>query len=169
MTQLRLACVQMRSGVEIDANITAASALITEAAEAGATLIATPEMTNLIDIRPGMGRAKASTEAKCPSLAAFRALASARKIWLLIGSLAIKLNTEERLVNRSFLIGPDGDIVARYDKIHMFDVSVEDGQTYRESRTYKPGEQAILARTPFASIGLTICYDVRFPALYRTL
>ena len=169
MTTLRVACVQMRSGTEIADNIEAASALITEAAEVGATLIATPEMTNLIDIRPGMGRAKASPQTTCPALAAFRTLAAKHKIWLLIGSLAIALEEEDRLVNRSFLIGPDGLILATYDKIHMFDVSLDDGQTYRESKTYKAGDSATLAKTPLATLGLTICYDLRFPALYRAL
>jgi len=169
MSSLRVACIQMRSGTEITENIDAASMLITQAAEAGATLVATPEMTNLIDIRPGMGRAKASTQTTCPALAAFRALAARHKIWLLIGSLAIALEEEDRLANRSFLIGPDGAIVATYDKIHMFDVSVEDGQTYRESKSYRAGDTAIVAKTPLASFGLTICYDLRFPPLYRAL
>jgi len=169
MTPLRVACVQMRSGTEIAENIEAASALITEAAIAGATLVATPEMTNLIDIRPGMGRAKASPQSSCPALAAFTALATTHKIWLLIGSLAIALEDEDRLVTRSFLIGPDGAILATYDKIHMFDVSLDDGQTYRESKTYKAGKTAALAKTPLTTLGLTICYDLRFPALYRAL
>jgi len=169
MTALRVACVQMRSGTGIAENIEAASALITEAAAKGATLVATPEMTNLIDIRPGMGRAKASAQSSCPALAAFTALATAHKIWLLIGSIAIALEDEDRLVNRSFLIGPDGTILATYDKIHMFDVSLDDGQTYRESKTYKAGETATLAKTPLGMLGLTICYDLRFPALYRVL
>lgn len=169
MTRLKLACIQMRSGVEVAENISAASVLISAAAQAGATLIATPEMTNLIDIRPGMGRRKASLQADCPALSAFRELAAQHKVWLIIGSLAMKIETEDRLTNRSFLIGPKGNIVAHYDKIHMFDVSVEDGQTYQESRTYKAGERAVIAQTPFGTIGLTICYDLRFPALFRQL
>lgn len=169
MTKLKVACIQMRSGTQIAANIAAASALITQAAQAGATLIATPEMTNLVDIRPGMGRAKASTEADCPALAAFCTLAARLNIWLLIGSLAIRLDDEDRLANRSFLIGPDGALIARYDKIHMFDVELGDGQSYRESTSYRPGTRAVIARTPFADLGLSICYDVRFPALYRAL
>lgn len=169
MTTLCVACIQMRSGVEIAANIAAASTLIEDAADQGARFIITPEMTNLIDIRPGMGRAKAKPEAISPALRAFRALAAKRQIWLQIGSLAIALESEDRLVNRTFLIGPDGKIIARYDKMHMFDVEIDDGQSYRESRTYRPGTTAIMARTPLANIGLSICYDLRFGALYRAL
>lgn len=169
MTALCVACIQMRSGVEIAANIAAASALIEDAADQGARFIITPEMTNLIDIRPGMGRAKAKPEATSPALSAFRALAARRQIWLQIGSLAMALESEDRLANRAFLIGPDGEIKARYDKMHMFDVEIDDGQSYRESRTYRPGTTAVLARTPLANIGLSICYDLRFGALYRAL
>jgi len=169
MTDLRVACIQMRSGVEIAANIAQATALIKEAASLGARFIITPEMTNLIDIRPGMGRAKASLEADCPALSAFCALAASLNIYLQIGSLAIKLEAENKLANRAYLITPEGKIAARYDKMHMFDVDVSDGQSYKESRTYKAGTEAILARTPFANIGLSICYDLRFPALYRAL
>ena len=166
---LKIACVQMRSGVEVAANIDAASALISEAAGQGAQLIATPEMTSLIDIRPGQARPKIVSEADDQALAAFRALAERLEVWLLIGSLAVTLEDEPRLANRSFLIAPDGRIHARYDKIHMFDVEVGDGQNYRESRSYAPGEGAVLAETPLGKIGMTICYDVRFGALYRTL
>ena len=166
---LKIACVQMRSGVEVAANIDAASTLISEAAGQGAQLIATPEMTSLIDIRPGQARPKTVSEADDQALAAFRALAERLEVWLLIGSLAVTLEDEPRLANRSFLIAPDGRIHARYDKIHMFDVEVGDGQNYRESRSYAPGEGAVLAETPLGKIGMTICYDVRFGALYRTL
>ena len=165
----RAACIQMRSGTEIAPNIAAASALIRQAARDGAELVATPEMTNILDIRPGMAKSKIVLEDNDPSLAAFRRLAVDLRIWLLIGSLAIALEDDERRANRSFLIAPNGSIVARYDKINMFDVNVDDGQTYRESRTYRPGERAVLASTPLGQIGLTICFDLRFPALYRTL
>ncbi len=169
MTKLKLACVQMRSGVSVPANVAAASTLITEAAKQGAELIATPEMTSLIDIRPGMARPKIVSEPDDTALAAFRDLAARLNVWLLIGSLAVTLETETRLANRSFLIAPTGEVHARYDKIHMFDVEIGDGQSYRESKSYAPGEGAVLARTPLGNIGLTVCYDVRFPALYRTL
>ena len=169
MSIVRAACIQMRSGVEVAPNIAAASALIRQAAGQGARFIATPEMTNLLDIRPGMARPKIVQEADDTALVAFRALAAELGVTLLIGSLAVALTDEERFANRSFLIGPDGGVIARYDKIHMFDVEVGDGQSYRESRAYRPGEAAVLAKAPFATVGLTICYDVRFPHLYRRL
>ena len=169
MTQLRVACIQLRSGVEVAPNIEATSALVREAAGQGAQLVATPEMTNLLDIRPGMARPKIVAEADDQALAALRALAAELGIWLLIGSLAVTLEGEDRLANRSFLIASDGSIRARYDKIHMFDVEVGDGQSYRESRSYRPGERAVLAETEFGTLGMTICYDVRFPHLYRRL
>jgi len=169
MSSFKAACIQMCSGTGPEANIAAASEMIRAAAGQGAAFIATPEMTNLLDIRPGMARAKVRREAEDESLPKLRALAAELGVTLLIGSLAIALDEEERFANRSFLIGPDGAILARYDKIHMFDVEVGDGQTYRESRAYRPGEAAVLAGTPFAQLGLTICYDVRFPHLYRRL
>jgi predicted amidohydrolase len=169
MTHLRVACVQMRSGVEIAPNIAAASALIRDAAGQGAQLVTTPEMTNLLDIRPGKARPKIVPEADDQTLAAMRSLAAELGIWVLIGSIAVTLEGEDRLANRSVLIAPDGSVRARYDKIHMFDVEVGDGQSYRESRAYRPGERAVLAETEFGKLGMTICYDVRFPHLYRKL
>ena len=169
MTKLRVGCAQLRTGVEIEANIDHASALVREAAGKGARFIATPEMTNLLDIRPGKARPKIVAESDDKTLAALRALADELGIWLLIGSIAVMVEGEERLANRSFLIAPDGAIRARYDKIHMFDVEVGDGQSYRESRSYRPGERAVLAETEFGKLGMTICYDVRFPHLYRKL
>jgi predicted amidohydrolase len=169
MTIVSAACVQMRSGTDVAPNIAAASGLIREAASRGAEFIATPEMTNLLDIRPGMARAKVRREAGDESLPVLRALAAELGVTLLIGSLAIALEEDERFANRSFLIGPDGGIIARYDKIHMFDVEVGDGQTYRESRAYRPGAEAVLVAAPFGRVGLSVCYDVRFPHLYRRL
>lgn len=168
MTKIRAACVQMRSGVEVAPNIAAASALIREAARQGAGFIATPEMTNLLDIRPGMARPKIVEQDDIP-LHSFQALAAELGVTLLIGSLAVTLADEDRFANRSFLIGPDGAVIARYDKIHMFDVEVGDGQSYRESRAYRPGEEAVLAKAPCGEVGMTICYDLRFPHLYRHL
>ena len=168
MTKIRAACVQMRSGVEVAPNIAAAAALIREAAWKGATFIATPEMTNLLDIRPGMARPKIVEQDDIP-LHAFQALAVELRVTLLIGSLAVTLESDERFANRSFLIGPDGGVIAHYDKIHMFDVEVGDGQSYRESRAYRPGEAAMLATASFGKVGMTICYDLRFPHLYRRL
>jgi predicted amidohydrolase len=168
MSHLNVACIQLRSGTEVNANVAAASALIRQAAGDGADLIATPEMTSLLDRKPGAVFAASTTEAADPALAAFRALAGELKIWLLIGSLPIWVD-DTRCANRSFLIGPDGAIVARYDKIHMFDVDLGNGESYRESRTYRPGEIAIVADLPWGRLGVTICYDMRFPALYRAL
>lgn len=169
MTKIKAACLQMRSGVSVAPNIEAASEMIREAAAEGAQLIATPEMTNLLDIRRGVEKERPVIESQDPSLTAFRALAAELGTWLLIGSLAIALEDERRKANRSYLIGPSGDIAARYDKINMFDVTVDDGQTYRESDAYRPGDEAVIAKTPIGQIGLTICYDLRFPQLYRTL
>ena len=169
MTILNVACVQMRSGVTPAANRAAALELIREAAKEGAQLVATPEMTNILDIRPGGARGKIRREEDDETLPALQDEAKALGIWLLVGSLAIALPGDDRKANRSFLIGPDGAIAARYDKINMFDVEVDDGQSYRESRAYCAGDRAVVAKTPFGQIGLTVCYDVRFPGLYRTL
>ena len=169
MTLLRAACIQMRSTTEVVSNIAAAQRLISEAAEQGATFIATPEMTNLLDIRPGQARSKITFEAEDECLKALSGLAQKLGVTLLIGSLAVALRDDDRFANRSFLIGPDGSILGRYDKIHMFDVNVGDGQSYRESKAYRAGASAVLAEAPFGKVGMTICYDVRFPHLYRRL
>jgi predicted amidohydrolase len=168
MSQLNVACVQMRSGMEVNANVDAASALIRRSAGEGAELIATPEMTSLLDRKPGAVFAKSTAEAADPALAAFRALAAELKVWLLIGSLPIRADAA-RCANRSFLIGPDGAVAARYDKIHMFDVQLNAGNIYRESESFAAGGEAVLATTPKAKLGMTVCYDVRFPHLFRDL
>lgn len=169
MKTVRAACIQMRSTTDIAVNVEEASRLIRAAAAEGAEFIATPEMTNLLDIRPGQARSKIALEAEDACLSALSALAGELGITLLIGSLAVGLPDDDRFANRSFLIGADGRVLARYDKIHMFDVEVGDGQTYRESKTYRAGQNAVLAETPLAQVGMTICYDVRFPHLYRAL
>ncbi|MEL7545466.1 MAG: carbon-nitrogen hydrolase family protein [Pseudomonadota bacterium] len=169
MTQLKAACVQMRAKTEIDPNIADASALIREAAANGAQLVATPEMTNLLDIRRGQAKGKLVKQAEDRSVRAFSELARELEIWLLIGSVAVRHDGDPRASNRSLLFEPTGKVAARYDKIHMFDVDVDDGQSYRESRSYRPGDVAVLAETPLGKIGMSICYDVRFPHLYRTL
>ncbi|MEM9053917.1 MAG: carbon-nitrogen hydrolase family protein [Pseudomonadota bacterium] len=169
MTLLTVACLQMRTGTDPETNLPVTLAAIAEAADQGAHLVATPEMTNLVDIRPGHSDEKITTEAKDTTLKALRMQAAELGLWLLIGSLAVTLEEDTRKANRSYLISPNGDIVARYDKIHMFDVEVGDGQSYRESKAYRPGEKLVLASTPFAKIGMSICYDLRFPGLYRTL
>lgn len=168
MSQIRVACVQMRSGTEVAPNIAEASALIRQAAAGGAELIATPEMTTLLDRKPGAGWEKSTSEEADPGLAAFRALAKELGVTLLIGSLAIRAEAG-KCANRSFLISPDGGIIARYDKIHMFDVQLNAGNVYKESDSYAPGASAVVANLPAARLGLTVCYDVRFPDLFRQL
>jgi predicted amidohydrolase len=169
MTILRAACIQMKSSTNIAPNIEAASDLIKAAAEQGATFIATPEMTNLLDIRPGQARSKITAEVDDACLEALSDLTRNLGITLLIGSLAIALPDDNRFANRSYLIGPDGEILARYDKIHMFDVEIGDGQAYHESKAYRAGHIATVVDTPIGRVGMTICYDVRFPHLYRAL
>ena len=168
MSQIRVACVQMRTGTEVEQNIAEASALIRQGAAGGADLIATPEMTTLLDRKLGAAWEKSTTEAADPGLAAFRALAKELGVTLLIGSIAIRAE-EGKCANRSFLIGPDGGVMARYDKIHMFDVQLNAGNIYKESDSYAPGASAIVATLPTAKLGLTVCYDVRFPDLFRQL
>jgi len=168
MSQIQVACVQMRSGTDIVENIGVASALIRQAAADGAELIATPEMTTLLERKQGAVWEKSTDETADVGLKAFRTLANELGVTLLLGSIAIRAEGG-KCANRSFLIGPDGEIVARYDKIHMFDVQLNAGNIYRESDSYVAGGQAVLARLPKARLGLTICYDVRFPELFRQL
>ncbi len=168
MSQIRVACVQMRSGTDVAANIESACALIRQAAGTGAELIATPEMTTLLDRKPGAVWEKSTTEEADPGLKAFRRLARDLGVTVLIGSLAIRLG-DGKCANRSFLIGPDGAVAARYDKIHMFDVQLNAGNIYRESDSFAAGSQAVVADLPAGSLGMTVCYDVRFPDLYRQL
>ena len=169
MEKLICACVQLRSSDKLEDNIKTADRLVNQAADQGAQFIATPEMTGFMDIRSGGTRSKATSEALDACLAQLRQTARDRNIHVLIGSLAVSLEQDDRFANRSYLIGPTGEIIARYDKIHMFDVDVGDGQAYRESRSYKPGEQAVLAQTSIGAVGMTICYDLRFAYLYRML
>ena len=168
MTGFVAAAVQMRSGIAVEANTAAAEAMIREAAAAGASYVLTPEMTNVLDRKRERLLATVSPEESDPALARFRALADELGIHLHIGSMAIRL-AGEGVANRAFLIGPDGAILARYDKIHMFDVDLAGGESYRESRLYRPGNTAVVADLPAIRLGLTICYDVRFPQLYRAL
>jgi deaminated glutathione amidase len=164
----KAAMIQMRSGLKPTANIDDAARLIGEAKSAGAGYVLTPEMTNILAAKREQLFAAVVEEEKDASLATLRELARKLGIFVHVGSLAIKI-TNDRAANRSFLIDPKGDIVARYDKIHMFDVDLADGESYRESRNYRPGELAVLADLPWGRLGLTVCYDLRFPALYRAL
>ena len=162
------ACVQITSGRDPAANLAAASVLVREARSAGASLIATPEVSNMIGLRRRELAALARPEAEDPSVAGYRALAAETGAWLLAGSLILR-GAGDKLVNRSLLIDPQGGIAARYDKIHMFDVEIPDGQSYRESRAYQAGARAFTAALPWGRLGMTVCYDMRFPYLYRTL
>ncbi|HMN51057.1 MAG TPA: carbon-nitrogen hydrolase family protein [Xanthobacteraceae bacterium] len=167
-TKFKAALIQLRTAKSVDANIAAASALIREARKMGADYIQTPEMTNIMEQgRDGLF-ASLREEERDDALAAFRQLARELKVHLHIGSLAIKAS-HDKAANRSFLIDPEGEIAARYDKIHLFDVQLAGGESYRESNTYKPGEVAVTSDLPWGRLGLTICYDLRFPALYRAL
>ncbi|NJL07277.1 MAG: carbon-nitrogen hydrolase family protein [Methylacidiphilales bacterium] len=164
----RVALAQMRSGRSVAANVDAAAALVREAKAAGADYVMTPEMTSLMEDDRARLFDTLAEEAVDSALADLRALARAFGLWLHIGSLAVKVSPE-RAANRSFVIAPSGDIVARYDKIHMFDVDLAGGESYRESESFAPGDAAVLADLPWGRIGLSICYDLRFPALYRAL
>ena len=162
------ACVQLRAGREIAPNVDLAVSLIEDAADAGAQFIATPENTSLMEAKSPLLFEKAVAEEDDKALAAFRAVAASRKVWALIGSLPIKV-ASDKLANRSFLIGPDGVVAARYDKIHMFDVDLGGGESYCESKNFRPGAQAVTAQLPWGVLGMTVCYDLRFPQLYRVL
>jgi len=164
----KAALVQLRTGKSVDANIEAASRLIRQAAAQGASFVATPETTSLMELGAERLFANIVREEDDRALLAFRHLAAELGLYLLIGSLAV-LAGEGKAANRSFLIGPDGRILARYDKIHMFDVDLGNGEAYRESKNYQAGEVAVLADLPFGRLGLSICYDLRFPHLYRVL
>ena len=167
---MRAALVQLNSGDDPAANLPHTRGFVREAAQRGATFVLTPEVTNFVSMDRARAQAVLHDEGSDPKLAALRDEAAALGIWLLIGSLALKTeDADGRLANRSFLIGPEGQIVARYDKIHMFDVKIDAHESYRESAGYRPGARAVLARAPFAGIGMTICYDVRFPHLFRRL
>ncbi|HWK00405.1 MAG TPA: carbon-nitrogen hydrolase family protein [Xanthobacteraceae bacterium] len=166
--KFRAGLLQMQSGRTVDANIDAAVKLAREAKALGAHYIQSPEMTNLMEQNRKALFSAITEEESDPSLVAFRELARELSVHFHVGSLAIKASPE-KAANRSFIISPEGEIVARYDKIHMFDVELGDGESYRESNNYRPGETAVLAELPWGRMGLTVCYDLRFPSLYRAL
>jgi predicted amidohydrolase len=162
------AMVQMRTGLLPEHSLVQGTALIREAAAAGADYVQTPEVSNMMQLNRTELFKHLATEENDASLKAYRALAAELNIHLHVGSLAV-LATPDRAANRSFLIGPDGQVLASYDKIHMFDIDLPNGESYRESANYQPGESAVISDLPWGRVGLTICYDVRFPALYRAL
>ena len=166
--RFRAALAQMCSGRDVDRNIASALELISEAAALGADYVQTPEVTTLMELDPARLFAVVEPEARNRALDAFTSAAREKRIWLHIGSMAVKLD-EGRLANRSYLIAPDGRVAARYDKIHMFDVDFGNGDVYCESASYRRGDKAVLAPLPWGLLGLTICYDLRFPALHRAL
>lgn len=168
---MRVGLVTLNVSDDVAVNLPQTLAYIREAKAGGAEFVLTPECTNLMSSSRDHQRSILHREADDPTLAALRAEAKALGIWLLIGSLGIISDDDAdgRFANRSFMIGPDGDIVARYDKIHMFDVNVSDTEVFRESAAYRPGAAAVVADTAFAKVGMTICYDVRFGYLHRAL
>jgi len=167
-SSFRVGLIQMRSGRSPQANTDAAAKLIGEAKNRGAEYVLTPEMTNIMETGRERFFASIVPEEQDAALTTFRELARTLGIFVHVGSLAIKVSAD-KAANRSFLIDRHGEVVARYDKIHMFDVDLASGESYRESRNYRAGELAVLADLPWGRLGLTICYDLRFPALYRAL
>jgi deaminated glutathione amidase len=174
-TAFTAGCIQHTAGPDPEPNLRQVSDLIRRARKAGADFIMTPEASNFIESGKRR-RDKARREADDPFLAGMRELARELGIWLLLGSLVIDpagepgaAEGEERLANRSFLLDAAGNIVARYDKIHMFDIDLPGGESYRESNAYRPGGQTVVAETPWGRLGMSVCYDVRFPHLYRAL
>jgi len=159
--------VQMTSSDDIAQNIVCAEKLIRKAAAKGADFILTPEMTTLLDFDSKLLMQKIETQEQDQSWRHFAALAQELEIWLLIGSLAIREG--HKAANRSFLFSPNGEKVVSYDKIHMFDVNLPGQNKFRESKSFVAGDKAVLAELPWGKVGLTICYDVRFPYLYRML
>jgi deaminated glutathione amidase len=164
----RLACVQVNAGNEIGPNVEAATNLIRQAALDGADFISLPECVALLEPDRDALFRKSAIESDHPALHAFQDLAAELGTWLHVGSLAV-LSGTGRIANRTFLIDPGGVVTSKYDKIHMFDVDLEDGESYRESNTYQPGDAAVIADLPWGRAGLTICYDLRFPALYTDI
>lgn len=167
---MRVGLIQMTSGEDAEANLATTLAGLREAAAGGASFVLTPEVTNILSSSRKTQEAAIAHEEECGFLTAIQKEAKALGVWVLLGSLAVKTHDPDgRFANRSFLISPAGDITARYDKIHMFDVEIDAQESYRESAHYRPGTRAVVARTDFAQIGMTICYDVRFPHLHRAL
>jgi len=166
---MRTGLVQLCGSDDPQANLRVVSDYIAEAANVGAEFVLTPEVTNCVSASRTHQRSVLQTEDDDVTLRALASEAERFGIWLLIGSLALKARDEDRFVNRSFLISPIGEIVASYDKIHMFDVAINDVETYRESDGYRPGTKAVVADLNGVPLGMTVCYDLRFPYLYRGL
>jgi len=163
------ACVQNTAERDVTPTMATLSDLIRRARDAGGDLIMTPEVCAMLEPRRKLAATKVELEESNAALAMFKDLAKETGAWILVGSMAVKLSDGDRFANRSFLVTPEGDVTAQYDKIHMFDVDVAEGESYRESRGYRPGDHATLAATPWGALGMTVCYDMRFPYLYREL
>jgi len=167
---MKAALLQLTASDDPAANLPILEARLREAAAAGADIAFTPEVTNIVSASRTRQNEVLATESDDATLAGARSLAAELGIWISLGSLALLSgDSDDRFVNRQFLISDAGDIVARYDKIHMFDVELGGEESYRESKGYRPGAKAVLATTPWAKFGLTTCYDMRFPRLYRSL
>ncbi len=167
---MKTALLQITSSDDPVENLDMVRAMVTDAAEQGAKFILTPEVTNCVSTSRTRQQEVLQLEEDDRTLAGLRELTAELGVWLLIGSLALKSrDADGRFVNRSFMIDPQGQIVARYDKIHMFDVQVSESEIYRESAGYRPGTRAVIAKTDFGNVGVTICYDLRFPHLYAAL
>ena len=167
---MRTALIQLSSGDDPAANLDSVLGYMDRAHAEGARFMLTPEVTNCVSTSRARQKEVLQSEAEDITLKGLSQRAGELGVWLMIGSLALKTDDPDgRFANRSFLIGPDGTVRARYDKIHMFDVEVTPEETYRESAGFRPGTRAVLAETDFAKIGMTVCYDIRFPALYQTL
>lgn len=167
---MRAALLQSCTGIDPDASAKAISSAIADAAAQGADMLFTPEMSNLLDRDRARAAEHLSSEAQDPVLGAARRAAAEAGIWVHLGSLALRgERADGRLVNRGFVIDGSGDIRARYDKIHLFDVDLPTGESWRESAAYAPGERVVAVDTPWGRLGLAICYDLRFPDLFRAL
>ncbi|MEO0667699.1 MAG: carbon-nitrogen hydrolase family protein [Pseudomonadota bacterium] len=167
---MRAAILQLNASDDPAANLPVTVAMVRQAVGMGAQFVLTPEVTNCVSLNRAHQKTVLRDEDDDETLAALRALASEHGIHILIGSLGLRTDDADgRFANRSFMIGPDGEIIARYDKIHMFDVEIDNRETFRESSGYRPGTQAVLAQTPFAPIGMAVCYDMRFPRLADAL
>ncbi len=168
---MKIALAQMCSGIDPDENARQLSSFVADAAAGGAAMIFTPEMTGLLDRNRSRAAGTIRNEADDVVLSTARSEAKKAGIWVQLGSLAVQVSGKpgEKWVNRSYLINPDGEITARYDKIHLFDVNLGPDETQRESSAYTGGHNAIVAAIPDAVLGLSICYDVRFPGLYEAM
>ena len=166
---MKIAALQLCASDDPVANLALTLSMVRQAAEAGAQFIATPEVTNCISSSRRHQNQVLALQEDDQTLAAMRAAAARFGVWISVGSLALKLPDDDRFTNRSFMIDPSGQIVAQYDKIHMFDVTLSETEQYRESDGYRAGDRAVIADTAFGKIGMTICYDIRFPHLYRGL